>query len=148
MANVEKTLYGTAVMIQGRTVFLRGKSGAGKSDLAFRLLHHGGVLVGDDQLLYFPEKEGLYVAPHPRLAGLIEVRGLGIQKTHYKEKACIDLLVDLVQHPPRLPEKKTEILQGVEIPYCQLNAFEASAVYKVLWALGKKHAIGAIGEEN
>ncbi|MBN8532408.1 MAG: aldolase, partial [Alphaproteobacteria bacterium] len=42
--------YGTAVAIGDRAVLLRGASGAGKSDLALRLIDEGAQLVADDQV--------------------------------------------------------------------------------------------------
>lgn len=41
-------LHGTAVAIEGQGVLLRGPAGAGKSDLAWRLIEAGAVLIADD----------------------------------------------------------------------------------------------------
>ena len=61
-----------------RGVLLRGPSGAGKSDLALRLVEGGGRLVADDQTALVPQGSGLVASPPGTLAGLLEVRGVGI----------------------------------------------------------------------
>ena len=43
-------VHGTCVAIAGRGVLLRAPSGAGKSDLALRLIDAGARLVADDQV--------------------------------------------------------------------------------------------------
>ena len=45
-----KRVRGTCVAIDGSGVLLRGRSGAGKSDLALRLLSTGARLVADDDM--------------------------------------------------------------------------------------------------
>ena len=63
---------------QWRAMLLRGPSGSGKSDLAVRLLQAGGRLLADDQTHLARRGGALIASPPPALAGLIEVRGVGI----------------------------------------------------------------------
>ncbi|MEY3906493.1 MAG: hypothetical protein RIR59_1316, partial [Pseudomonadota bacterium] len=43
-------LHGTCIAIKDQGVLILGASGAGKSDLALRLIDRGAALVGDDYL--------------------------------------------------------------------------------------------------
>ncbi len=67
-------MHGSCVSRDGAGVLLLGPPGAGKSDLAMRLLARGFQLVADDQVAI---QDGI-ARPAPALAGLLEVRGLGI----------------------------------------------------------------------
>lgn len=125
-----------------RGILLRGPSGAGKSDLALRLVEAGGRLVADDQTALAPQGRGLVATAPGSLAGLLEVRGVGIVKlgrTRLLARARIALLVDLV--PPdrieRLPDPARETLFGVDLPVLALAPFEASAPAKLHLALAR-----------
>jgi len=69
----------------------------------------------------------LWVQPAPRLAGLIEVRNLGLCTTQHLNEARIALVVRLDDTPQRLPLDETENVQGIGLPRLILNAYEASA---------------------
>jgi len=96
------SIHASAVLVGKRAVLIRGPSGSGKSRLAFDLILAGragqiapSVLVGDDRV-HVAAKEGvLTVRPTPALAGLIEVRGLGIRRCEFAEEAVVGLVVDL-----------------------------------------------------
>lgn len=128
-----------------RGILLRGPSGAGKSDLALRLVEGGGRLVADDQTALVRQGRGLVASPPGTLAGLLEVRGVGIVKlgrAGLLARAAIALLVDLV--PPdrieRLPDPARETLLGVDLPVVALSPFEASAPAKLRLALARTAA--------
>ncbi|HSK40504.1 MAG TPA: HPr kinase/phosphatase C-terminal domain-containing protein [Arenibaculum sp.] len=132
-------LHGTCVLISRLGVLLRGPSGSGKSDLALRLIDAGARLVADDQV-ELSREDGRIVARAPdRLAGLIEVRGIGILRIDAAERADVGLVVDLVPsdgrigRPPidRLPEVETETLLGSTIRRLTLPAFHASTPAKL-----------------
>ena len=53
-----------------RGVLIRGRSGAGKSDLALRLMQNGWRLVGDDWVEVFACKSALYAAAPATIAGM------------------------------------------------------------------------------
>jgi HPr kinase/phosphorylase len=125
-----------------RGILLRGPSGAGKSDLALRIVDQGGRLVSDDQTALVAHRGGLVATPPGTLAGLLEVRGVGIVKlgrTRLLARATVALLVDLV--PPerieRLPDPARETLLGVDLPLLALAPFEASAPAKLHLALAR-----------
>src|SRR5690242_20845223 len=78
-------------------VLLFGDSGAGKSDLALRLIGDGARLVADDRVELFVFRSQLYARPPQRLEGLMEVRGIGIMEIPYTSKVRIALAVELVK---------------------------------------------------
>jgi hypothetical protein len=98
------TIHASAVLVGARALLIRGPSGSGKSRLALDLLQaaHGGVLpfarlVADDRAQVEAINGRLLVRPPPALAGLIEVRGLGIRRVPYEPLAVAGMLVELGQ---------------------------------------------------
>jgi HPr kinase/phosphorylase len=83
----------------GDAILLLGPPGSGKSDMLLRLLRHGFTLVADDQVII---EDGLARAPDS-LAGLLEVRGLGLFHLPYLAAATPRLVIALGQEAERLP---------------------------------------------
>lgn len=107
-------------------MLLLGAPGAGKSDLLLRLLDHGYALVADDRVEI---THGVARAP-TALAGLIEVRGLGILRLPYCIEARLALCVELGA-PERLPEPE----QRHGVPLVRIDPAQASAPARVTAAL-------------
>ena len=91
-----ETLHASAVAWHGRGVLIRGASGAGKSTLALGLIERGALLVGDDQVMLRSASDELTMTAPARLAGLLEIRGVGITRWPYLVSARLALVVDLV----------------------------------------------------
>jgi HPr kinase/phosphorylase len=129
-------VHATAVAIGGRAVLLRGPSGCGKSDLGLRLIDAGGQLVSDDQCELWAGDQ-VVVRPPPAIAGLIEVRGIGIVRLDPLMQAPLALIADLVaaETVERLPEPRFERILSVDLPVIALAAFETSAAAKLSLAL-------------
>ena len=128
-----------------RALLLRGPSGAGKSDLALRLIEAGGRLIADDQTHLARSGRALMATPPGSLAGLIEVRGIGIARLgriQVLARAPLALLVDLVRpdQVERMPEPAHETVLGVDLPVVALAPFEASIVSKLRLALARTAA--------
>ncbi|KJS37026.1 MAG: hypothetical protein VR70_13220 [Rhodospirillaceae bacterium BRH_c57] len=138
-------LHATCVAVSGHGVLLRAPSGGGKSDLALRLIDGGALLVGDDYCAFTVRDGTLVAAPQAALAGLLEVRGVGIVRLPHAAEAAVRLIVDLVPGGPveRLPESSGAMLFGVPLPAVRLDPFEASAPAKVRLAV--RLATGDIG---
>ena len=125
-------------------IALRGKSGAGKSDLALRVLHHLGPerarLVSDDYVELSWRDETLWLHAPGTIAGLMEVRGLGVMRVDYLSEVQPILGLDLVdpQTIERLPEPSywdiTYEDHVVTLPLVALAPFELAAVAKVSMA--------------
>ena len=92
------TIHASAVLIGAKAVLIRGPAGAGKSSLAWQLLN-GALpftrLVADDRAHIDMTGGQVLVRPAPALAGLIEIRGLGIRRLPYEPVAAVGLVVDL-----------------------------------------------------
>ena len=137
-------IHGTCVAIGDTGVLLRGISGSGKSDLALRLIDEGAALVADDHVEVTLEGPGLLARAPATIAGMIEVRGLGLFRLAYRD-APLTLLFDLTpgQTIERLPEPDSETILGVAIPRHRLNPWEGSATAKVRLAVAA--AKGTVG---
>lgn len=124
--NGNPTVHASAVKVGERAVLIRGPSASGKSRLAFDLILAGrarqlppAVLVGDDRVRLDTAGGELLVSVVPELAGLIEIRGLGIRRCDFVAKAAVCLVVDLAagdaeRLPP--PEALQISIFGVKIP--------------------------------
>ena len=130
-------VHATAIAIDGRAVLLRGPSGAGKSDLALRLIDAGARLVADDQVALRRAGERVLVTAPASIAGLIEVRGVGILQVEPLAEAALAMCVDLVPSAEveRVPEIRCEDVLGLAVPSMALSPFEASAAAKLRFAL-------------
>jgi serine kinase of HPr protein (carbohydrate metabolism regulator) len=125
-------------MVAEAGVLLRGPSGAGKSDLALRLIDAGARLVADDYVEIECQGDRLTARPPAAIAGLIEVRGVGVIKHDYVASAPLDLIVDLAaaEAIERLPNAlATEEICGLPVPRLTLYPWEISASLKVRLAL-------------
>jgi HPr kinase/phosphorylase len=130
-------IHATAVAIDGHAVLLRGVSGAGKSDLALRLIDAGARLVVDDQSELIRRGEAVIVRPPGTIIGLIEVRGIGVMRIDGLAEAPVALIADLVaaDRVERMPARRRETILGVSLPVIALSPFEASAPIKLRFAL-------------
>ncbi len=140
-----KLLHATCVALDGRDgplgVLLRGPSGAGKSDLALRLIDRGARLVADDQCEVTIEDGAagrrLIARAPAAIAGVLEVRGLGLAEVPSLAQAPVALVVDLVPRDQieRLPEAAVEAILGVDLPGLALDPLEVAAPAKLDLAL-------------
>ena len=126
MIESSASVHASAVRVGNRAVLIRGPSGAGKSRLAFDLILAGragqvatAMLIGDDRVHLTASEGRLMVRPALELAGLIEIRGLGIRRCDFVDEAVVDLVVDLAaadaeRLPP--PEALQTQISGIKIP--------------------------------
>jgi serine kinase of HPr protein (carbohydrate metabolism regulator) len=132
MTGPSATVHASAVKVGDRAVLIRGPSGAGKSRLAFDLILAGrsgllppAILVGDDRVHLDTDGENLWVRTARELAGLIEIRGLGIRRCGFVSEAVVGLVVDLAaSDAERLPpaDALEIVLSGVKIPRIPVDA--------------------------
>lgn len=136
-------MHGSCAARAGMGVLLLGRSGSGKSDLSLRLIERGFDLVADDQVVI---EDGV-ARPPDNLAGLIEIRGIGL--LHLPHVAPVRLALVLALDDPtareagsgepnepgdaRLPQPRRDRRLG--LPLLRIAAFEASAGLRVDLAL-------------
>jgi len=136
MSELSEQIHATCITIDGNGVLICGASGSGKSDLALRLIDGGAELVSDDRV-NLSSDDGLVAMPPETIAGLLEVRGVGILRLEYCDKSPVRLVVDLqeIDTIERLPAPESKLILGHAIPRLKLFAFESSAPAKVRLAL-------------
>jgi serine kinase of HPr protein (carbohydrate metabolism regulator) len=133
---MSETIHATCVAIGGRAILIRGRSGAGKSDLALRLIDRGARLVSDDYVILAASGGRLRAAAPATIAGKLEIRGVGIVELPADRDVPVCLLADLDETPERLPESaKQMLLLGAPLPKIAIAALEASAPLKLEQAL-------------
>jgi len=135
VTSVSETLHATAIAIGGRAVLIEGASGAGKSDLALRLIDRGAMLIADDRTIVTASESGLAATCPATIAGRIEARGIGIVSMPNLEEAPVSLIVNLSERVERMPEPTTRKIAGVAVRSITLDPREASAPIKVEIAL-------------
>jgi serine kinase of HPr protein (carbohydrate metabolism regulator) len=120
---------------------IEGESGAGKSDLALRLIDRGAVLISDDYTLLQRAGSELIASPPDTIAGRIVVRGLGVLPMPHVEKVPVALLVHLTDAPERMPlADEVRRIAGLDIREVAVDPRSASAAIKVELAL--RHLVG------
>jgi len=122
----QPTIHASAVLVGARAVLIRGPEGAGKSRLVLALIEAARTgllpfarLVTEDRAQVEAVNGRLMVKPPAALAGLIEVRGLGIRRLPFEPIAVVGLIVDLAaKDADRLPgaASRTVTIDGVTVP--------------------------------
>jgi len=131
-------LHATAVAIGGHAALFIGPPGSGKSDLALRLVDRGARLIADDQVALSVIDGILHASAPEAIAGLIEVRGVGIEAADTAPSAtAVAMAFDLAARPDRLPEPTSHRIAGINLPLLALDPFEISAPIKVERALAR-----------
>ena len=122
-SGVLASIHATAVAIGEDGILIRGASGSGKSSLALALMETGSppaTLIADDRVILSARDGVLYASVPDAIAGLLEVRGLGIIRRPFVSPMAIRLVVDLVPlaEAPRLPsEAEARVpLEAVALP--------------------------------
>jgi serine kinase of HPr protein (carbohydrate metabolism regulator) len=119
-------------------VLIEGGSGSGKSDLTLRCLSLGFRLVADDRTRLWVSQGRLFGGAPDPIAGLMEVRGLGVVPEAARRLAEVRLAVRCLEPDEpleRMPEPSVRTLLGVTVPRIAVRPLEASAPQKLLRAL-------------
>jgi HPr kinase/phosphorylase len=122
-------IHGSCASRSGDGVLLIGPPAAGKSDLLLRLLARGFDLVADDRVEIV---DGM-ASPVASLAGLLEVRGLGIVRLPHVASARLALVVRLAAGEARLPG--TARHAALDLLLAAVDPWAASAPERVALAL-------------
>lgn len=137
------TIHATTVAIDGRAVLIEGASGAGKSDLALRLIDRGAVLIADDRTVVARAHDSVIASCPATIKGRIEVRGFGIVAMPHVAEAPVALIVTLCESVDRMPEPGFRDVAGVAVRTIAIDPREASAAIKAELALRQIPATSA-----
>jgi len=146
-----RVLHATGLRLAGHGVLITGPSGSGKSLLALDLLDQfslrgqEALLVADDGVAIAVEADGLTMAAPKSIAGLIELRGRGIVPMAHADKARVDLVVDLMETPDRMPEgaEFATVIAGVAVARCPVpRRGETDPIHQRLLVLAALRALG------
>ena len=111
----------SCVAIGGRALLIEGPPGSGKSSLALALIDRGAALIGDDGIMLELREGRLYASPAPQIAGLLEVRNLGLLRYPCAGSVPAALIVRLDPAAPRFIEQAEPVnFGGVILPAVQL----------------------------
>lgn len=111
----------TCIAIGGRGVLIEGLPGSGKSSLALALIDRGAQLVGDDGVTLDVRDGRLLASPPPNIAGLIEVRNVGLLPLPTVAEVPVALVLTLDPQAPRFIEQAEQAERGgVAIPLVRL----------------------------
>jgi serine kinase of HPr protein (carbohydrate metabolism regulator) len=110
----------SCVAIGGRGLLITGEPGSGKSSLALALIDRGAVLVGDDGATLELAGGRVQASPPPNIAGLIEVRNVGLVRLP-TTRAPLALVLKLSRDTQRQPHAAaTYTLLGQPLPLIAL----------------------------
>ncbi|MFN3470528.1 MAG: HPr kinase/phosphorylase [Novosphingobium sp.] len=111
----------SCVAMGGRGLLIDGAPGSGKSSLALALIDRGGMLVGDDGVLLDVADGRLVAAPHPAIAGKLEVRNVGLVDFPVSAPVPVALVIRLDDTAERFIEAaERTCLLGVDLPLVRL----------------------------
>ncbi len=127
------SIHASCVLVGAGAVLIRGVSGSGKSRLVHDLIEAGrrgdipfARLVSDDRTLVEAVHGRLLARPVATLAGLLELRHIGIRKIPYEPAAVVKLVVDLGSGGERLPEPAAQFTEigGIRLPRLEVPGGE------------------------
>lgn len=95
-------VHGVLINVHGKGVLITGASGMGKSEIALELIRAGHILIADDRV-DVKRTHGQLIGQAPELlAGMIEIRGIGIMNitqmfgaSSTMSKSNIDFVIEL-----------------------------------------------------
>ncbi len=128
------SIHACAILLGENGVLIRGPSGSGKSALALALVEdwtRDGAfarLIADDRVILARRGNSLIARLNSCIAGLIEVRSLGIVALDFEQAAVVRLVIDLVSDvPDRLPDadSRNVTMIGVKIPVLRVHQRES-----------------------
>lgn len=137
------------MLIGSRAALIRGPSGSGKSRLALALLDAAASgrlrfarLVADDRIELAACQGKLLLRPPAALAGLIEVRGVGICRVAFEPVAVATLVVDLdAADAERIPASSAEVAELCGISLRRLPVPPGADALTAVLALVRSEAL-------
>lgn len=138
--------HGNALLLCEKGLLLRGPSGSGKSALSLELIAWSKAqgdfarLVADDRVGLEARGGRLVARPHPAIAGIMEIRGLGLASVPFEAACVLHAVVDLhpdAEAPQRYPEdsEKSVLLCGIQLPRLSTTGCSNASVARIIFFL-------------
>lgn len=136
-------IHATAVALGSFGILIEGPSGSGKTALALAAVEYlqaqgqFAALVADDQCLVEAVNHRFIASCPPALTGLVEMHGLGIIKHKTLGSVIVDIVIRLIEHSDldRMPEAKTTMISGFELPAFELPARQIAISLPLLYQI-------------
>jgi len=134
-------IHASAVVLGEKGVLITGQSGAGKSTLARYIIDyalvrgHFAALIGDDRIAIQVVNGRILASGNAKIAGMMEIRGLGLGVTKFVPLAPIDLLVSPeTVIKTRLPDEgeRWHTLMGIRLPRIETRPDDPGSVFNAL----------------
>jgi len=110
-------IHASAVAVAGRGCLITGRPGSGKSRLAIKMIALGARLVADDRVVIRRIDDAAVLSAPPRIAGVVEARGVGLIRLPETVEVPAALIVNLDRRAEsRLPSVPTNDLLGIGCP--------------------------------
>ena len=134
-----KKLHSTSIVIEDIGVLIIGEPGAGKSDLAMRLIDSGATLISDDLTICKKINNSiLYLYTPPEIKGLIEIKEEGLLTVPYIDGIKLSLVVELSNdNVSDQSENCSCKIMGVRIPKIIVNSKSSELAANVKIKLNK-----------
>ncbi|APF36085.1 serine/threonine protein kinase [Chelatococcus daeguensis] len=135
------TIHAGCVLVDEAGILIRGASGSGKSRLALALVAGAqasgrfACLVSDDRCRVSACNGRLVARAPMALAGLLEVRGLGIVTMEAEGAAVVRLVVDCdIEPPERYPQftDRTVTVEGITLPRMRVLGGDAGVTAAII----------------
>lgn len=139
------TIHANALVFNQKGLLILGESGSGKSDLTLRLIDNGGILISDDYTVLTTKQTvepldapslwtdipKIWASCPDNIAGILEIRGLGIVTRPYIHTHQLDYVLALTTDYPRMPEMVFFEHLHIRIRQFFINPFELSVLNKI-----------------
>ncbi len=120
--NKYKIMHATSVYINGKGIIIFGKSGAGKSNLAIKLISFGAKLISDDQTQLELNKNKIFLRKPDTTPNFIEARGIGLIEVPQVTSAELFCFVKITEiELKRLPYEKQKYCFGKKVKMIEFN---------------------------
>ncbi|MDR4306710.1 HPr kinase/phosphatase C-terminal domain-containing protein [Chelatococcus sambhunathii] len=152
--SLRPTVHANCFVVGEAGILVRGESRSGKSSLTLALIERATAegrfarLVADDRVRLEAKNDRLIGSVPSTIAGLIERRGVGIERLPFLRRAVVRLVVDLLPPGKPLPDRVDldVVIEGVTLPCVTWpgGCFEAAdVVMTALRAIERRGDCGA-----
>lgn len=151
--------HGVLVDIDGVGVLIIGKSGLGKSEVAFELVRNGHQLIADDRVEIYQREKGSIIGEAPDiLKKFLEIRGIGIVNVvelfgarAFRENKKIFLVVELELWDQSIEYDRLGLSEefykiiDTDVPYIKIPVTEGRNVASLVEAAALNQRLKVLG---